>query len=519
MQRFLRNASIGLKVSLAPAFAIVCLAVVATVGWLANRSLSDELNAIGGDGVNRVVAAQALATQLTELHQTLYQSLAWEAVGQRPELIKTLDDGLVKQLAAFETKVAAAATDTRLGAEQRRTMAAFAKGFSAYAKVARDTLDIKSAGVATAASYVSTLDDNYRNDLGLIHQFVARELDTTHGSVELASATAARNSVVIVGTSIAALALCAALAWVFVRAISRPLGQAARLAGQLAQGDLTAAPADAAADATGRVLAALSEVSRNLAGIVGDIRHTANEISTASGEIASGNADLSSRTEGSAAALQQAAASVEQLAATIRHSADNAREANAMARDASAVAREGGAVVADVVSTMTAINAQAKKIGEIIAVIDGIAFQTNILALNAAVEAARAGEHGRGFSVVASEVRSLAQRSGDAAREIRTLISSSVQQIDAGAGKVQAAGQTMERIVAAIEKVSHTVDDISRAAAEQANGIAQVNQTVAEMDRSTQQNAAMVEQASAATESLRSQAERLVQMLTRFRTA
>ena len=178
-----------------------------------------------------------------------------------------------------------------------------------------------------------------------------------------------------------------------------------------------------------------------------------------------------------------------------------------------------GAIVADVVTTMDDINRQAKKIGEIIGVIDGIAFQTNILALNAAVEAARAGEQGRGFSVVASEVRSLAQRSGDAAREIRTLISSSVEQIDAGAGKVQAAGQTMGRIVGAIEKVAQTVDDISRAAAEQASGIAQVNQSVAEMDRSTQQNAAMVEQASAATESLRSQAAHLVRLLTRFRTA
>jgi methyl-accepting chemotaxis protein len=337
--------------------------------------------------------------------------------------------------------------------------------------------------------------------------------------VASAGSLAARNGWIIAGVSLAGLAISSLLAWTFVRAISQPLGQAATLAREVAQGDLTHRPAETSQDATGRVLAALAEVSQNLNGIVNAIRRTADEIDNASGEIAGGNADLSTRTEANATALQQAAASIEQLSATIRQSADNARDAKTLAHDASSVAREGGVIVADVVNTMQAINVQAKKIGEIIAVIDGIAFQTNILALNAAVEAARAGEHGRGFNVVAGEVRSLAQRSGDAAREIRQLIGSSVEQIEAGAGKVQTAGRTMERIVDAVERVAQTVDDISRVMAEQASGIAQVNQTVNEMDRTTQQNAAMVEQATAATESLRGQATRLVQMLTRFKTA
>jgi methyl-accepting chemotaxis protein len=519
MAAFLRNASIGLKVSAAPAVAILCLVVVAAVGWFANRSLTGQLQSIGGEGVNRIVNADAIASQLTELHQMLYQSLTWEAVGQRPEAIKELDESLVKQIKAYAGTVKAAADDESLPAGQRALMGNFAKGFAEYARIAIDTLDIKSAGVATAATYVVTLDGQYRANIKLMRQFVKNELDATAGSVEAASAASSRNGTVIVAASAGALALAALLAWVFVRAISLPLGQAADLAGQLAQGDLTSARANASSDATGRVLAALADVSQNLSSIVGDIRRTADDIDTASGEIASGNADLSSRTESTASALQQAAASIEQLAATIRHSAEGAREANVMARDASAVAREGGAVVADVVATMQAINTQAKKIGEIIAVIDGIAFQTNILALNAAVEAARAGEHGRGFNVVASEVRSLAKRSGDAAREIRSLISSSVEQIDAGTGKVQRAGQTMDRIVGAIEQVAQTVDHISRTAAEQASGIAQVNQSVAEMDRSTQQNAAMVEEAAAATESLRGQSARLVQMLAQFKTA
>ncbi|MCR5867239.1 MAG: methyl-accepting chemotaxis protein [Aquincola tertiaricarbonis] len=519
MTQFFRNASIGVKVSLAPAFAILCLVVVAAVGWLANRSLTQELQDIGGEGVARIVKAEDFAQQLTFLHQQIYQSLTWEAIGQRAELIKQLDDAIVVQLKDFETAVQASAADAALSEEDRALLGPIAQGYVAYAKSARDTLDIKTAGVATAASFVVTLDNQFKASQQQLKQYIAREQEATAQSVAAASASAARNSMVIVATTLVAIVLAAGMSAMFVRAISQPLGQAAQLAGLLAQGDLTRTEQAASTDATGRVLSALGEVSRGLSGIVVDIRRTADEISTASGEIATGNSDLSGRTENTAAALQQTAASIEQLAATIRSSADNAREANTMAHDASTVAREGGQMVADVITTMDAINAQAKKIGEIIGTIDGIAFQTNILALNAAVEAARAGEQGRGFSVVASEVRTLAQRSAEAAREIRTLIGSSVEQIEAGAVKVQAAGQTMGRIVGAIERVAGTVDDISRATAEQASGIAQVNQTVAEMDRSTQQNAAMVEEATAATESLRQQAQRLVELLTRFRTA
>jgi len=519
MQRLLRNASIGLKVAIAPAVAIACLAVVATVGLWANRSLSAELVEIGGPGVDRIQNAEAFAGQLAELHQKVYQSLTWESIGQRPEKIKALDDELLKQLDAFAKTTQDAAGDGALDEAARAAMAEFAKGFGAYAKIARDTLDMKSAGVAAAATYVVTLDDQYRKSVEQVRRFVKQEKDTTATAVAAGEARAARNTGTIAGVSAVALALSALFAWTLSRMISQPLAHAAHLAGELAQGDLRARVQDPAADATGRVLAALGDVAANLTAIVADVRSSAESINAASGEIASGNADLSARTESAASALQEAAAAVEQLSQTIRASAEQARDANRMAQQASSVAREGGAVVAEVVTLMDSINAQSKKIAEIIGTIDGIAFQTNILALNAAVEAARAGEQGRGFSVVASEVRALAQRSGDAAREIRTLIGSSVEQIDAGAGKVQAAGATMQRVVGAIEQVAGTVDGISRAAEEQAHGIEQVNQTVAEMDRSTQQNAAMVEQATAATAQLRQQAGNLVQLLTRFRTA
>jgi methyl-accepting chemotaxis protein len=519
MGNLLRNASIGLKVALAPAFAIVCLVVVAAVGWLANRGLSADLRAIGLEGTGRIVAAQTLARDLTELHQQVYQSLTWEAINYRPERIKELDEAVLKRSKALEAAVKAKAADPQLTAAQRELVGKLAENLAFYGKSVVDTLDIKSAGVATATSFVVTLDDQFRISQQLLRQIVEREQKAGAEAVAAAESVAARNSAVIAVTLLAALLAAGVLSWQLGRVITQPLRDAARMAGQLAQGDLTGEARQASADATGRVLAALGEVSRGLTGIVVEIRRTADEINTAASEIASGNGDLSARTESTASSLQQTAAAIEQLATTVQQSAAQAREANTLAQDASNVAREGGAVVDEVVRTMDAINAQAKKIAEIITTIDAIAFQTNILALNAAVEAARAGEQGRGFAVVAGEVRSLAQRSADAAREIRTLIGSSVEQIDAGAGKVQAAGHTMARIVAAIEGVAGTIDGISRAATEQAAGIAQVNQSVAAMDQTTQQNAAMVEQANAATESLRSQAERLVQMLTRFRTA
>jgi methyl-accepting chemotaxis protein len=519
MNQLLRNAPIAVKVALAPAFAIACLVVVAFVGWLANRTLTEDLKSVGGAGVARVVNAQGFDTRLTELHQGMYQSLTWEAVGQREDKIKDLDAHLTKELDAFAKAIKAASDDPAMAPAQRASMATFAKGYDAYRKIALDTLDIKSAGVATATSYVVTLDGQYRQNQQAIQAFVHQELDATREAVAAAERSAARNAALVGLLSLAAIGLAAALSWFFSRAITAPLSQAATMADSLAQGDLKSRRFEASNDATGQVLSALQVVATNLSGIVKDIRATAEEVNTSSSEIAVGNADLSSRTESTASALQQTAASMSHLSTTIRNSADSARQANELARTASNVAREGGAAVADVVSTMDAINGQAKKIGEIIGTIDGIAFQTNILALNAAVEAARAGEQGRGFSVVAQEVRTLAQRSAEAAKEIRSLISSSVEQIDAGTGKVQVAGQTMSRIVDSIQHVSQMVNDIMHAAEEQASGIVQVNDAVLEMDRSTQQNAAMVEEAAAATESLRAQAQRLVEMLARFQTA
>jgi methyl-accepting chemotaxis protein len=299
--------------------------------------------------------------------------------------------------------------------------------------------------------------------------------------------------------------------------ICRPLDAARQLAQAIATGDLRTQLRVAGRDETAALQQALLEMQRSLQDIVGQVRTSAETISVASAEVASGNTDLSQRTEQAAGSLQQTASSMEQITATVRQSADSAGEASRLAVSAASVAQRGGAVVAQVVSTMDDIHTSSRKIADIIGVIDGIAFQTNILALNAAVEAARAGEQGRGFAVVASEVRSLAQRSAAAAREIKALIGASVDRVEAGSRLVADAGSTMGEIVASVQRVRDIVTDISRAATEQSTGIGQVGSAVGDLDRMTQQNAALVEQSAAAAESLKSQAERLAGLVGTFR--
>ena len=299
----------------------------------------------------------------------------------------------------------------------------------------------------------------------------------------------------VLATSAAALVAGALLAFLLGRAITRPIEGAVRFAETVAAGDLTGQVGRHGRDETGRLLQALSDMNDSLVRVVTEVRIGSDSIATGTGEIAMGGADLSQRTEEQAANLQQTAASMEQLAGTVRHSASTAQQALGLAEQASTAASRGGDVVARVVRTMDDITSSSKTMGDIIGVIDGIAFQTNILALNAAVEAARAGEQGRGFAVVAGEVRSLAQRSAGAAREIRTLISRSTEQVEDGRVLVGQAGEAMAGIVRQIQEVSQMMAQISTAAEEQTKGITQVNEAVAQLDQVTQQNAALVEEA------------------------
>ncbi|KAF1041544.1 MAG: Methyl-accepting chemotaxis protein II [Herbaspirillum frisingense] len=327
----------------------------------------------------------------------------------------------------------------------------------------------------------------------------------------------ANQSVVMLGT-LEALVLVFGIscAWVLTVGITRPLNTAVKVSRQVAQGDLSSDITIKSKDETGQLLEALQDMNSSLRNIVSNVRIGTETINTASSEIANGNLDLSGRTEQQAGALEETASAMEELTSTVKQNADNARQANQLAASASQVAEQGGAVVSQVVETMASINDSSRKIVDIISVIDGIAFQTNILALNAAVEAARAGEQGRGFAVVASEVRSLAQRSAAAAKEIKELIDDSVEKVGAGSQLVGKAGETMDEVVASVRRVTDVMAEITAASQEQSRGIEEVNRAITQMDENTQQNAALVEQAAAAAQSLQDQAGKLTDLVSVF---
>ena len=341
-----------------------------------------------------------------------------------------------------------------------------------------------------------------------------------HDLIEVASEAATGRKVVLAAVLMLGFGLLGFAAYVIhvMRSLGGEPADLKRAADAVAAGNLAVEIPVRAGD-TDSVMAALKAMSQQLSRTVKSVQENAGSVAVASAEIASGNLDLSSRTEQQASALEQTAASMEQLGTTVKQNADNARQANELAKTSSSVAIQGGTVVREVVSTMREINDSSKKISDIIAVIDGIAFQTNILALNAAVEAARAGEQGRGFAVVASEVRSLAQRSAEAAREIKTLIGASVERVEKGTALVDQAGTTMQEIVASIQRVSDIVAQISSASVEQSLGVQQVSEAVTSMDRTTQQNAALVEESAAAAESLKAQSQQLMQAMGAFRLA
>jgi methyl-accepting chemotaxis protein len=313
-----------------------------------------------------------------------------------------------------------------------------------------------------------------------------------------------------------ALAIAIACTVVITRSIIRPLRRAMAVAQEVASGRLSRHAEACARDETGQLLAALYKMNGDLFRIVGAVRDSSTTIVTASDEIAHGNQDLSVRTEQQAGSLEETASSMEELTTAVKQNADNVREADQLASIAWSVAAKGGAVVSEVVKTMDSINASTTKIGDIIGVIDGIAFQTNILALNAAVEAARAGEHGRGFAVVASEVRNLAQRSAGAAKEIKLIIETSARDVAAGSGLVGKAGTTMEEIESSVKRLAAIMRSVSLTNGEQEAGIAQINQAIGQMDAVTQQNAALVEEAAAASEALRAQAAQLGELVGTF---
>ena len=434
-----------------------------------------------------------------------------------PELKKDFD-AKVAALTARITPVQENITKTADSPLDKEALEYVAKTRADVRAVGAKIKGLREAG--DMAALQAFVESDYRPRavayLDAIDKFVAVQ-EKQRDDAKAALKEVRRNlQIVAVSAAVVVFALSIFFSMLLVRSITQPLEEAVALARTIMEGDLTRQVASDRKDEFGVLMRALSEMVTKLRGLVSEVRSGVESMSTASSEIANGNHDLSARTEQTASNLQQTAASMEELTSTVNQSADTAREANSLAANAARVASQGGEVVGQVILSMQHITDSSRKIGDIISVIDGIAFQTNILALNAAVEAARAGEQGRGFAVVASEVRSLAGRSAEAAKEIKALINVSVATVESGSKQVTQAGQTMGEIVSSVQQVTALISEITAASSEQRDGIAQVNQAVGNLDQMTQQNAALVEESAAAASALYEQAQRLAEVVSVF---
>ncbi|WP_211466629.1 methyl-accepting chemotaxis protein [Collimonas silvisoli] len=508
-----KNTRIGGR--LAVGFAAILLLVVAITGigiWRLQQT---------GAAVDTMVSQFLVRERLAAEWQ---DAVALNAV--RTMAVVRSNDSKTQQIFQSEmsaTSARASDLQTKLHAlsndEGRKALAEIAAARATYTELRDTVLTTRQYGSAESAAAMieKELDPARKEYLNKLQQFTdaqRREIDNASLNIA-ANYHSGRNLLIAFGAL--AIFLGAVFAWHLTGGIVKPLHAAVAVAQRVARGDLSASIEVNSKDETGQLLQGFKEMIFALRDTVSRVRNGTENIVTASRQIAAGNLDLSSRTEEQAASLEQTAASMEQLTSTVRQNADNARQANQLAENAASAAQGGGQMVSEVVATMALIKDSSHQISDIIGVIDGIAFQTNILALNAAVEAARAGEQGRGFAVVAAEVRNLAQRSAGAAKDIKALIGSSVDKVDAGSRQVDAAGAAMNEIVASIRRVVGIMAEIAAASGQQSSGIEQVNQAVGQMDQATQQNAALVEQAAAAAHSLQEQAGELLQAVSIFR--
>ncbi|KRC03297.1 methyl-accepting chemotaxis protein [Duganella sp. Root198D2] len=514
------NWKIGVRLAAGLGLALAFMVGIAVTGIVNLGKLNDGTEDIASDKVPKVILAYEAIGGVNDIARAMRNAM----LSTDPETVKKELRRVEDRKAEIDgnlDKLAKLISDD-VDAESKAKLKAVQEARDRYL-VVQSTFLQKSADDSQREANVKYLLTAVRKEqtayLAALGELVKYQAAAVSAASDVAGKAYSNSRDVMIILTAAAAALAAWVAWWVTRSITQPLNRAVDVAEAVAGGDLTQRIDVTSRDETGQLLQALANMNDSLARTVGKVRSGSDTITTASNEIATGNLDLSSRTEQQASSLEETASSMEELTSTVQQNAENARQATQLVVTASDFATRGGAVVGQVVNTMGAIKESSNKIVDIIGVIDGIAFQTNILALNAAVEAARAGEQGRGFAVVASEVRNLAQRSAAAAKEIKELIGHSVDTVDEGARLVDQAGETMDGIVKAVQQVSDIMQQISAASQEQSSGIAQVNQAIVSIDDVTQQNAALVEEAAAAAQSMRDQAEMLAEAVSVFRLA
>ena len=509
------NMKIGTRLGAGFALVGVLMITILVVGVWRLSSLNSAMGLLVSDRYPKTVAAHEIRNDINRIARAMRNMII---IADPAELRKGLDTianakkGIAENIEMLEK--------TTLSSDGKAKLKIVIDARASYIPLQTEFVNLAEAGKKSEAT---TLLLTRLRPTQLAYFDALDKLTEYQGNLMISSGKEAedeyhnaRNMMIIL--ALFALGLAAVVALYVTRSITRPLIQAVELSDAVAAGDLTKKIEVNSHDETGQLLQALKIMNEKLLGIVSDVRQSSDSVGSAAKQISAGNNDLSQRTQEQASALEETASSMEQMTSTTKQNADNARQANQLAVGARDQAEKGGEVVTKAVAAMGEINASSRKIADIIGVIDEIAFQTNLLALNAAVEAARAGEQGRGFAVVASEVRNLAQRSAGAAKEIKGLISESVDKVKAGSELVDASGRTLTEIVASVKKVTDIVAEIAAASQEQSAGIEQVNKAVMQMDEVTQQNAALVEEAAAASKSMEEQAEKMVEMMSFFNT-